>query len=180
MPRLNQLSPNEAAGKVKDLFKGIHRKLGMVPHMMRVMGNSPLALDGYLKLSDTLSSGALSAKDRERIALTVAQANGCDYCLAAHSALGKMAGLAPDEIQASRHATASDMRTAAMLQFARAVVNTRGSVTDSELAKARDQGLSDSDIAEVVANVALNVFTNYFNNVAQTDIDFPIAKSLSA
>lgn len=179
MSRIAALDPTTATGKVHDLFTAVKGKLGMVPNLMRSLGHSPAALEGYLSLNGALGGGSLSAKDRERIALTVAEANGCDYCLAAHSALGKMAGLTPDQIRASRLGADEDAKTDALLRFARQVVETRGKVSDGDVTAVRAAGYSDGDITEIVANVALNVLTNYFNNAAHTDIDFPKAASLA-
>jgi len=146
----------------------------MVPNIARAMANAPAVLDGYLALSGALSKGALSPKQREQIALTVGQANGCEYCLAAHSALGKMMGLTSEQILDSRRGTAVEPKSDALLRFARQVVDLQGRITDHHLNAARSAGLSDALLAEVIANVALNIFTNYFNHVAETDIDFPI------
>ncbi len=156
----------------------VRGKLGMVPNMMRSMANSPAVLDGYLLLSGSLGKGSLSAKVREQIALAVGQINGCDYCLAAHSAIGKMVGLTGDQIRDSRLATAVDPKTDALLRFARKLVDARGRVNDKDVQDVRDAGFDDGAIAEVVANVALSVFTNYFNLVAGTDIDFPKVPAL--
>lgn len=172
MPRLTAVNPTEATGKTKDLFAAVNAKLGMVPNMMRTMAASPAVLEAYLGFSGTLNS-TLDAREREQIALAVAEANGCDYCAAAHSLIGKMVGLAPEAILAARQAAAASPRQQALLTLAVAVANSRGKVSDAELAAARAAGLDDAAIAEVVANVALNVFTNFFNNVAQTTIDFP-------
>ena len=147
--------------------------------MTRAMANAPAVLDGYLSLSGALGKGALSAKTREQIALAVGQANGCDYCLAAHSAIGKMVGLTADQILDSRRGTSVDSKTDAIIRFARQVVEKQGRVTDADLADARIAGLDDSAVAEIVANVALNIFTNYFNHVAETDIDFPKAEPIA-
>ncbi len=103
----------------------------------------------------------------------MAQANECNYCLSAHCALGTMAGLTPDQIRDSRAGKAADAKTDALLQFSRTLVETRGQVTDGDVNAVRQAGLTDGEIAEVVAGVALNIFTNYFNYVADTDIDFP-------
>ena len=145
----------------------------MIPNITRAMANAPAVLDGYLALSGALSKGALSPKQREQIALTVGQANGCEYCLAAHSALGKMVGLTSEQILDSRRGTAVDPKSDALLRFARQVVEQQGRITDDDLNAARSAGLSDAVLAEAVANVALHIFTNYFNHVAETDIDFP-------
>ncbi|MBI1347805.1 carboxymuconolactone decarboxylase family protein [bacterium] len=178
MPRLNALNPETTTGKIKELLDAVSRKLGMVPNMMRTMANAPAVLEGYLQLSNALSHGTLSAKVREQIALAVAEANGCDYCLAAHSAVGKMVGLTEDQIRDSRHGTAVDPKTDALIQFARKVVETRGRVSDQDLKDVRDTGYGDNVIAEVVAGVALDIFTNYFNIVAATHVDFPAAAPL--
>ena len=143
------------------------------------MANSPAVLDGYLQLSTALGKGKLSARTREQIALAVSQENGCDYCLAAHTAIGKMVGLTADQIRDSRLGTAVDPKPDALVRFARKVNESRGRVSDRDIAEVREAGLDDGAIAEVVAQVALNVFTNYFNNVAETDIDFPKADELT-
>jgi uncharacterized peroxidase-related enzyme len=178
MSRLNQLNPDTASGRAKELLAGVKSKLGLVPNMTRAMANAPAALDGYLQLNGALSKGTLSPKIREQIALAVSQANGCDYCLSAHTAIGKMVGLTHDQIRDSRLGNAVDPKTDALLRFARKVVETRGRVGDDDLNDVRQAGFNDEVIAEVIAHVALNVFTNYFNEVNETDIDFPKAEVL--
>ena len=178
MSRLHQIAHESATGKAKELLDAVKGKLGLVPNMTRAMANAPAALNGYLQLSGALSHGALPAKIREQIALSVAEANGCDYCLAAHTAIGKMAGLTADQIRDSRHGTAVDPKADALIRFARTVVDTKGRVSGADLQTVRAAGYDDGAIAEVVAHVALNVFTNYFNHVADTDIDFPKAEPL--
>lgn len=173
MPRLNAIDPKEATGKAKELLDGVKAKIGMVPNLMRTFANSPAALEGYLNFSGALSGGLLSAKLREQIALTVADANACEYCLSAHTAIGKMVGLNETELVASRHAGSSDPKTDAALKFAHQLVAKRGEVLDSEIAAVRAAGYNDGEITEIVANVALNILTNYFNHVAQTVVDFP-------
>lgn len=178
MSRLNQITPEVATGKAKELLDAVKGKLGLVPNMTRAMANSPAVLEGYLSLSGALSKGSLTAKNREQIALAVGQANQCDYCLAAHSTIGKMVGLTPDQIVDSRRGTAIDPKTDALIRFARKLVDERGRVSDADVAEVRAAGLDDGAIAEVVANVALNIFTNYFNHVTETDIDFPLAEPI--
>ncbi|MEI8383966.1 MAG: carboxymuconolactone decarboxylase family protein [Planctomycetota bacterium] len=178
MSRIRQINPESATGKAKDLLDAVKNKLGLVPNMTRAMANSPAVLDGYLSLSGALSQGGLSAKLREQIALTVGEANSCDYCLAAHSAIGKMVGLTAEQIMDSRRGTAVDPKADALVKFARRVVEERGRVSDLDLADARLAGLDDAALAEIVANVALNIFTNYFNHVAETDIDFPKVQAI--
>lgn len=179
MSRLNQITPESASGKTKELLDAVKGKLGLVPNMTRAMANSPAVLDGYLQLSGALTKGTLPAKTRELLALAVGQANGCDYCLAAHTALGRMAGLTADQIRDGRLGGAVDPKTDALIRFARKVVESHGRVGDRDLTEVREAGFDDGAIAEVVAHVALNLFTNYFNHVADTDIDFPAAPPLS-
>ncbi len=178
MSRIHQVAPESATGTVKGLLDAVQGKLGLVPNMTRAMANAPAVLEGYLSFSGALGKGKLSAKNRERIALAVGQANGCDYCLAAHSAIGKMVGLTADQILDSRRGTSVEPQSDAIVRFARQVVDKQGRVTDADLADARLAGLDDAAVAEVVANVALNIFTNYFNHVAETDIDFPKAEAI--
>lgn len=178
MSRIPQINPESATDRAKELLDAVKGKLGLVPNMTRAMANSPAVLDGYLSLSGSLSKGHLTAKQREQIALTVGQVNGCDYCLAAHSTIGKMVGLTAEQIMDSRRGTAVDPKAEALVKFARRVVDERGRISDHDLADARAAGLDDAALAEVVANVALNLFTNYFNHVAETDIDFPKAEPI--
>lgn len=178
MSRIHPVQPESASNKTTKLFDSIQSKLGMVPNMMKTMGHSPVVLGSYLQWSAGLSGGSLSAQHREAIALTVGQANGCDYCLSAHSALGKMAGLTEEQIRDARLGTAIDSKTDALLRFTRKLVDQRGHVTDAELQDVRDHGFSEAEIVEAIAHVALNVFTNYFNHVTDPAIDFPKAQPL--
>jgi uncharacterized peroxidase-related enzyme len=180
MSRIHQIDPQTAAGQAKTLLDAVKGKLGLVPNMTRAMANSPAVLDGYLQLSGALGKGTLSAKVREQIALAVAESNGCDYCLAAHSAIGKMTGLTAEQIRDSRLGSAVDPKADALIRFALKVVEVRGRVAAADLDEARAAGIDDAAIAEVVANVALHVLTNYFNLVIDTDLDFPKAAPLTA
>ena len=172
MTRLTPIDPAAATGKAKELLSAVQAKLRFTPNMMRTMAVSPAVLDGYLCFSSALGGGVLEAKLRERIALAVAGANGCEYCLAAHSTIGKMVGLTNGDVVASRQGRSSDLKTAAALAFARAILESRGDVSDGDLHAIREAGYGNGEIAEIVAHVALNVFTNYFNRLAQTIIDF--------
>ena len=171
MTRLTPIDPAEATGRAKELLSAVQAKLRFTPNMMRTMAVSPPVLDGYLCFSSALGGGVLEAKLREQIALAVAEANGCEYCLAAHSTIGKMVGLTNGDIVAGRQGRSSDLKTAAALAFARAILDRRGDVSDAALHAVREAGYGDGEIAEIVAHVALNVFTNYFNRFAQTSID---------
>jgi len=176
MNRIHQTDPTTATGKTGQLFTAVQSKLGFVPNMMRVLGNSPAALEGYLNLSGALAGGVLAPQLREQIALAVAEINGCGYCLSAHTLLGGKTGLATDEILAARNSSAADGKSDAALKLARAITLQRGVIGDSDLQSARAASLNDAEIIEVVQHVALNILTNYTNNVAQTVIDFPEVK----
>ena len=173
MQRITGVNPAEATGKAKQLLDGVQATLGMTPNLMKTLATAPAALEAYLNFGAALGTGRLDAKVREQIALTVAQANGCEYCLSAHSAIGKMVGLKPEEITGSRQAHSQDSKRAAGLRFAQAIVVQRGEVSDEALAQVKGAGYTDGEITEIVANVAINIFTNYFNHVARTDLDFP-------
>lgn len=162
----------------REALEGVRKKLGVVPNMMATMAQSHAALDAYLAFSGALSKGVLDAKAREQIALAVGQANQCDYCLAAHGAIGTMVGLKQDEIVGARLGKASDPKRAAILGLATRIVETRGNLRDADVAAARAAGVSDGELAEVVANVALNIYTNYFNHIAGTEVDFPKAPAI--
>lgn len=159
------------------LLDAVNKQLGVVPNLMKLVGNSPAALEGYLSLNGALGKGSIGAKTSERIALAVAELNGCSYCLSAHSYLGSnLAKLDAAELDANRRGTSSDPRAAAAIRFATQIVGARGHVTDADIASVKAAGYSSAEIIEIVLLVALNTLTNYVNNVAKTDIDFPIVK----
>ena len=173
MPRLKAIETSEAEPKAKALLEGVQKKLGMTPNLMRTMANSPAVLEAYLAFSTALGKGSLPPKLREQIALIVGELNGCQYCLSAHSALGKMVGLSDEEIADSRRGVSPDRKTDAVLRFAGKVVTERGWVGDDDVAALRAAGTTDAEVAEIVATVAVNIFSNYFNHVADTEVDFP-------
>jgi uncharacterized peroxidase-related enzyme len=178
MSRLKAIDPAEATGKTKELFNAIQGKLGMVPNMMRTMGSSPAVLEGYLNLSGALAHGTLGAKTGELIALAVSEKNNCDYCLSAHSFIGeKLVHIDALTLQNARHGEAADVKTSAALTFATVLLAKKGLVNDNDVNAVKAAGLTEGEIGEVVAHVALNVLTNYFNNTAQTSIDFPVVKA---
>jgi len=156
------------------LLNAVKAQLGVVPNMFRVISNSPAALEGYLSLNGALGKGVLHAPTRERIALAVAEFNGCDYCLSAHSFLGKnKARLDDAEIAANRDGRSHDAKAEAALRFALKVVEARGHVSDADISDVRLAGYGDAEIVEIVLHVGLNTLTNYVNEVARTAIDFP-------
>jgi uncharacterized peroxidase-related enzyme len=157
------------------------KQLGVVPNLFRLVGNSPAALEGYLGLNGALGKGALEAATRERIALAVAEINGCSYCLSAHSYLGKnLAKLSDTEIAANRDGGSTDQKADAAVRFAVKVVNARGHVADSDIKAVKDAGYNDAQVIEIVLHVALNTLTNYVNEVARTEIDFPVVTAKAA
>ena len=173
MSRLTAIEPNSTTGKTKQLFDAVKGKLGLVPNMARVMANSPAVLEAYLGFSGALGAGSLDAELRQQIALMTAQANHCDYCLSAHTAIGKMVGLTETQLLDSREGHGTTARATAALAFAKQVLDGKGQISEGDLQAVREAGFSDGDIAEIIAHVALNVLTNYFNIAAQTEIDFP-------
>lgn len=180
MAHIAHLDPTQATPEVAAILQAVKAKLGRVPNLFLTLAQAPAALKTYLAASEAVSSGRLTAKEREVLALAVAQANGCDYCLAAHTAIGGMVGLDPDTLETSRIGLPARRRDAALVTFARAVVRERGHVSPLELQAAREAGLDDQDLLEVVSNVAVNVLTNYTNSVAGTAVDFPKAAALAS
>jgi uncharacterized peroxidase-related enzyme len=170
-----------APAAAQPLLEAVNKQIGSVPNLFRVVANSPAALEGYLGMSGALAKGSLPAPTRERIALAVAQLNGCNYCLSAHSYLGKnLARLSDAEIAANRHGGSLDAKADAAVRFAAQVVRLRGRVSDADVKAVHLAGYDDAQIVEIVQHVALNTWTNYLNEVAQTEIDFPVAQALAA
>lgn len=180
MSRIQPIEPREATGQVKQLFDGLQNTIGMVPNLARTMANSPAALQGYLALGEALESAALPAGLREQIALTVSEANGCAYCVAAHCAIGKSVGLSDRELTDARQSESPDSKVSAALRFAKKLVEDRGWVNDAELDRVRRAGYGDGEVTEIVAIVAWKTFANYFNHVAGTDVDFPAVADVAA
>lgn len=173
MTRLKPVDAATAGGKTKDLLDAVKKKIGRTPNLMLTLANSPAALESYLNFSGALGGGLLDAKLREQIAIATAEANACEYCLSAHTAIGKMVGLSEDDLAASRQSRSSDAKAEAALNFAHQIVVTRGEISSEEVERVRNAGYNDGEIAEIIAHVALNIFTNYFNKIAGTEIDFP-------
>ena len=178
MSRLNTPATIDAApASTHTALRAVEKQLGTVPNLFRVVANSPAALTGYLQLSAASAQGGLDAATRERIALAVAEINGCGYCLAAHSYLGShLAKLDDAEIQANRRGSSHDPKADAAVRFAAAVVHGRGRVDDGQIQALRRAGYSDAQVLDILLVVALNTFTNYVNEVAQTEIDFPVVE----
>lgn len=163
------------------LLAAVQAQIGALPNLFRLVANSPAALEGYLGMKGALAKGALPAVTRERIALAVAEVNGCHYCLAAHTYMGKhLSKLDDAEIAANRAGTSGDARADAAVRFAVLVARQRGHVDDAALQAVRAAGYSDAQVVEIVQHVALNTFTNYINVVGATEIDFPAVAALEA
>jgi len=159
----------------RPLLEGVKRQLGVAPNLFRMVGNSPAALEAYVGILGALDKGTLPAPTRERIALAVAEFNGCSYCLSAHTYLGRnLAKLDDAEIAANRNGGSHDPQADAAVRFAVEVLRERGHVSQSDLDAAKAAGYDDAQLVEIVMHVALNVWTNYVNEVAKTDIDFPV------
>ena len=182
MSRIPTPASIEAApAAARQHLEAVNRQLGVVPNLFRLVANSPSALEGYLAMSGALAKGSLPAQTRERIALAVAQINACGYCLAAHTYLGKNAAkLSEAEIAANRHGGSLDPKADAAVRFAAKIVRERGHVSDTDVQAVRMAGYDDAQIVEIVQHVALNTWTNYINEVAATEIDFPQAQALAA
>lgn len=180
MSRLTIPTRDEAPAASQPLLDGVYKALGVVPNFFRVVSQSPATLQGLLGLSGALSK-ALDVKTRERIALAVAEVNGCDYCLSAHSYVGlNLAKITPEDVELSRQGSSTDPKAAAAVQFAAKVAQARGKVSDADIEAVKAAGYSEAEIVEIVGVVAENVFTNFVNNVARTDIDFPAVRAAQA
>lgn len=176
MPRLQTPATIEAApSSSRPLLQAVEKQLGLVPNLFRMVASSPAALEGYLGMLGALGKGSLPATTRARIALAVAAVNGCNYCMSAHTYLGKnVAHLQDDEMEANRRGRSNDVKADAAVRFAVKVASERGHVTDADVRAVKAAGYDDAQIVEIVQHVGLNTWTNYINEVAQTEIDFPV------
>jgi AhpD family alkylhydroperoxidase len=168
MARLLPVNPEQAAGRARELLHPVQTALGTIPHMMRTVAQSPAVLEGYLGFGQALGNGLLPPKLRQQLALTVAEASRCVYCLSAHTAIGRGVGLHAEELLAARGGTSTNDRGDAALRFARRLVEQRGEVEEAELLRLMAAGYTEGEIAEIIAHVALNIYTNYFNKAADT------------
>lgn len=180
MPRLNVVQPDHASGAVKQVYADLTAKMGKVVNIFQGMANSPAALRAYVSMSAALAEGELSKEDREALYLAISENNGCDYCVSAHSMLARRAGLSEDETLLARQFRSPDARRAALLDFIRKVIATKGFVTDDDIAAVRQAGYSDGQIAEAIGYIGLATFSNLFNHVHDTPLDFPAAQRLKS
>jgi uncharacterized peroxidase-related enzyme len=179
MPRINALDPKTATGEAKVLLDAVQKQLGIIPNFVRVLAHSPKALSGFLGLYGALGGAAINKATQERIALALAESNGCEYCVSAHTAIGRHAGLTNDEILLNRQGSSADARGAAAVAFAKALNDNAGEVTTEEFEAVRSAGFSDAEIVEIVAVVALNVLTNILSKSTRVEIEFPRVRLLS-
>lgn len=180
MSRLEIIDPKTASVPAKALLDAVQAQLGVTPNFIRVLANSPKALEGFLGLYGAAGGFAIDKATQERIALAVAEGNGCQYCVSAHTAIGRHAGLSNEEMALNRRGTSGESRAGAIVAFAKALNDNLGEVTTDEFGAARAAGLSDGEIVEVIAVVALNVFTNILGKATRVDIDFPKIDLLAA
>jgi uncharacterized peroxidase-related enzyme len=173
MARFETVSTEQADARAAQLLESVRKSLGTTPNMMATMAQAPAVLDMYLTATAKLGSGSLSAGLREQIALAVAGVNTCTYCASAHTVIGRGAGVADDELARNVNGESTDEQVQAALTFARQIVEQRGFVTDDQVSAVRSAGYTDAQIIEILANVTHNIFTNYFNHIAQTEVDFP-------
>lgn len=176
MPRIQPVSPQQTDAKTTATLKAVQAKLGVLPNMFSTMAQAPALLTGYLQLSEAMSQGRLNARQREMIAIAVAQENQCEYCLSAHATIGKGAGLSDGDIERARAGKAANELDTAIARLALSIAKNRGVVSDADLTSARQAGVDDSQILEIVGHVALNTLTNYVNHIAGTEVDFPLMK----
>ena len=173
MALIKIIDPAQATGKSKELLTTLHNSIKSVPNLAKALANSPAALKAWMDFNGALSKASLDSKLQQEIAVAVAQKNGCEYCLSAHTAIGKLAGLTDQQILSSRQGQGTSPKATAALTFARELVEKRGQVPAGSIQPLREQGFTDGEIAEIVAHVALNIFTNYFNIALDIDVDFP-------
>lgn len=180
MSRLHLIDPAQATGTRKELLQQIHGAFGATPAMFRAVANSTAALQSMWDAFGALGSGVIPAKLGEQIAVAVADHNDCEYCLAAHTMLGRKAGASAAEMAAAQQGESADPQTAAALRFALQLVDNRGQVGDADVQALREVGFNDEQIVEILAHVALNLFTNYVNLAFQVPLDFPAVKRRGA
>ena len=173
MSRINVVNADSATVEQAELLDAIQSQLGMVPNFLKVLANSPAALRAFLGLHEIAGSGSLDPQSRERIALAMAQKNACEYCVSAHTAIGRKVGLSNEEIEANRAGSSHDNKAAAAVKFARALAEHNGAVTTAELLEVRNAGYSDAEIVEIITHVGMNILTNILGKASRVEIDFP-------
>ncbi len=180
MQRVHSVNPQVAQGRTKELLDTVQQAFGMIPNTAKVMANSPAVLDSFLAFSTAMGKVQIGEKLHNQVKLNTSETNTCDYCTSILCAIAPSAGLSADDILAGRTGNSEDLRTDAALKFSEAVLESRGKVSDEQLAAVREAGFGDSEIVEIVASVVLGCFTNFLNNVADTELDIPKAEPVEA
>jgi alkylhydroperoxidase family enzyme len=180
MQRLHSISKQAAQGRTRELLDAVQQAFGMVPNTASMMANSPAVLESFLAFSQAMGNARIGQKLHNQIKLNTSESNSCVYCTSILSAVGPAAGLTPEDILAGRTGNAEDRRAKAALAFAGDVLESRGKVSNQQLAAVREASFDDTDIVEIVASVVLGCFTNFLNNVAETELDIPRAEPLEA
>ncbi|MBO0797791.1 MAG: peroxidase-related enzyme [Blastocatellia bacterium] len=173
MAQVKILDPAQAPGKSKELLDALQKNIKSVPNLAKALANSPAALKAWMEFDGALAKGSLNAKLRQEIALAVGQKNGCEYCVSAHTTIGKLAGLTDQQILKSRLGQGISPKDTAALTFTRELLEKHGQVPTSSIQALRAHGFTDGEIVEIIAHVALNIYTNYFNIALDVDVDFP-------
>ncbi len=180
MQRLPSVNPELAQGRTKELFDAVQQAFGVIPNTAKVMANSPAVLDSFLAFSTAMSDARIGAKLHNQVKLNTSETNSCDYCTSILSAVAPTAGLSADDILAGRTGDSEDRRIKAALAFANDVLENRGKVSDEQIAAVRAAGFGDDEIVEIVTSVVLGCFTNFLNNVADTELDISQAEPVEA
>ena len=179
MIRIHPIELAQADEKTKALYDAVHKQLGTVPNLFKTFAQSHAVLASYLQQTATLAGGVLDPKIREQIALVTAGKNQCNYCASAHTLLGSMAGIDAQELATNLNGKSENNKTQAALNFSASIVDSHGQVDNDDLTNIRKAGFSEGEIVEIVAHTCLNIFTNYFNNIAGTEVDFPLVSTLN-
>jgi len=178
MARFTVIDPKTATGETHQVLESVQKALGATPNFIRVFANSVAALKGFVGLHSALGSSTVSPQTRERIALAIAEDNGCQYCASAHTAIARKHGLSNEEIAEARQGRSTDLKAQAAVRFAKAILEQRGDVTNLEFAEVRAAGYTDAEIIEIITDVALNFLTNALGKAGQVEIDFPVVELL--
>jgi len=171
MLRLSPVEPDQAGRILRGMLDREHVPFGEIPNFLKILAKSPAAVQAYSRVEAALAKGRLSPREREQIALAVAEINGSNYCLSAHSVTGRKAGLTEAEIESARRAAAPEAKADQMLRFTQSLVLQRGEISDADLGALRQAGFSEAEVIEIVANIALNIFTNYLTILSKTEVD---------
>lgn len=177
MSVIKSIDPSNATGASKEVLDLAEKRLQRVPQMVRVLANSPAITRLYFQFNEAFQHTKMSPRLRGLIAAAISEFNGCDYTLSTAMALGAKEGVSPAELTDARQCKASDPQTAAALRFALAVAKQRGRVPAEQTDELRKVGFSDEEIVEIIAAVVLNIFRNYVNLVASTEVDFPLVRT---